>query len=111
MLFLLLMALVFFLPAIPIVHSQSSNQVSIVSDASTLGNKAYAPNPIMIKKGDTVLWTNKDFGIHTVTDNQEKFSSKDLRPNQSFEHTFDATGIFEYHCNIHPTMIGKVVVT
>lgn len=111
MLFILLMATIFFLPAIPIVHSRTNYEVTIVSDASTQGDKAYNPNPITIKQGYTITWTNKDFGIHTVTDSEESFSSDDLRPDQTFEHTFDSTGTFEYHCKVHPTMIGKVVVT
>ncbi|MGD9671942.1 MAG: hypothetical protein AB7U98_00510 [Candidatus Nitrosocosmicus sp.] len=45
--------------------------VSIVSDASKLGDKAYDPSPynnkppITISQGDIVVWTNNDFGIHT----------------------------------------------
>lgn len=35
-------------------------KVSIVPGAATLGNKAYSPNPINVKVGDTVAWTNND---------------------------------------------------
>jgi plastocyanin len=45
-----------------------------------------------------------------VTENQELFSSKDLRPDQTFEYTFDDAGIYEYHCKLHPEMVGKIVV-
>ena len=34
-------------------------------------------SPITISQGDTVVWTNNDFGIHTVTENNNVFSSKD----------------------------------
>ena len=33
----------------------------------TLGNKAFSPNHIKIKVGSTVIWTNNDNNIHTVT--------------------------------------------
>ena len=62
---------------ITIKCAQLYNMVSIVSDASKLGDKAYDPSPITISQGDTVVWTNNDFGIHTVTENNNVFSSKD----------------------------------
>ncbi len=110
MLALILMALTFVIPVFPTIYAQSNNEVSIVSEASKLGDKAYNPNPVTIKQGDTITWTNKDFGIHTVTDSEETFSSDDLRPDQTFEYMFDSAGTFEYHCKLHPTMVGKVIV-
>lgn len=62
---------------IPVVYAQPNNLVSIVSDASTLGDKAYNPSPITISQGDTVTWANKDFSIHTVTENNGVFGSED----------------------------------
>lgn len=56
------------------------------------------------------MWANKDFGIHTVTDNQGSFSSNDLRPDQTFEHIFNSIGTYDYHCKLHPNMIGKIIV-
>lgn len=97
------------LSIIPTVYAQSDKTVSIVSDASKLGDKAYDPSPITISQGDTVVWTNNDFGIHTVTENNDLFSSKDLRPDQTFEYTFGESGNFDYHCKLHPTMTGKVI--
>ena len=77
---------------------------------SKLGDKAFDPNPLTINQDDTVTWTDKNFGIHTVTENQELFSSKDLRTEQTFEYTFDSADTFEYHFKVHPTMTGKIVV-
>lgn len=107
---LLLIALALTVPVFALVHAQSGPSVSIVSDASTLGDKAFDPNPITINKGESVVWTNKDFGIHTITENDGLFSSDNLRPDQTFEHKFDQSGTFEYHCKLHPTMTGKVIV-
>ena len=39
-------------------YSPSLNEVSIVSDASKMDDKAYEPNPLTIKQGDTVKRTN-----------------------------------------------------
>ena len=107
---LMMLVLTFSLSIIPSAYVQSNNDISIVSDASTLADKSYDPNPLTINQGDTVTWTNKDFGIHTVTENQELFGSDDLRPDQTFDHTFDSAGTYDYHCKLHPTMIGKIIV-
>jgi nitrite reductase (NO-forming) len=32
-----------------------------------LGNKAFSPDHVKIKVGSTVIWTNNDNNIHTVT--------------------------------------------
>ncbi len=55
-------------------------------------------------QGDTVTSTNRDTGMNTVTEDQNLFTSKDLRPNQRFEYTFDPAGIFDNHIKLHPTM-------
>ena len=107
---LILIALTIVISIISVAYAQSNSEVSIVSDASTLGDKAYNPNPITISQGDTVTWINTDFGVHTVTENNDIFSSDDLRPDQTFEYVFDQSGTFDYHCKLHPTMTGKVIV-
>ena len=86
------------------------SNVTIVSDASTLGDKAFQPNPLEIPAGSTVIWTNDDFGIHMVTDNDGAFDSDTLRPDDTFEFTFDKIGSYDYHCALHPSMVGRVVV-
>jgi len=99
-------------------------QVSIVPGASTLLDKAFSPNPINVKVGGTVTWTNKDSIFHTITSGTgpsdlnvgKQFDSspglkKFFLPNQTFSHTFNTAGEFTYFCQVHPTMIGKVVVS
>ena len=108
------------------VSAQQSGgtQVSIVEGASTMTDKAFDPNPVNVKAGDTITWTNKDSQIHTVVsgtgssdpDVGKAFDSSPglktlLAPNQTFSHKFDTAGEFPYFCQLHPTMVGKVVVS
>lgn len=48
---LVLIALTIVISIISVAYAQSNSEVSIVQDASTLGDKAYNPNPITIEKG------------------------------------------------------------
>lgn len=93
----------------------------IVQGAQTKTNDAYAPNPIEAQVGDTVVWTNKDSTIHTVTSgNPTDGPTGDfggtaeapelVNPNQTFEYTFESEGDFEYYCTLHPAMVGAVTV-
>lgn len=77
----IILALILVVSILPSVYAHSNNEVSIVLDASDLADKAFDPNPVTINQGNTVTWTSKDFVIHTVTEDQELFSSKDLRPD------------------------------
>jgi plastocyanin len=93
-----------------------SNKVAIVLGAALKRDKAYQPNPVNVKSGGTVVWTNEDTVAHTVTsgsgfDDQNlgrEFDSGFL--GKSFSHIFFKPGVFPYFCEIHPTMVGKVVV-
>lgn len=93
--------------------------ISIVPGASTLTDTAFQPNPVNVRVGDTVSWTNNDNTIHTVIEGNPAtggeveggFASEILGPGVTFEHTFNQTGTFEYYCNLHPNMVGTVIVS
>jgi plastocyanin len=75
-------------------------------------NFRFKPAQITIKRGTRVRWINKDTSPHTVTANKKgSFNSGILRRGKSYSHTFKSTGRKAYHCNIHPDMRGRVVVT
>jgi plastocyanin len=97
---------------------------SIVSGASELEDKAFSPNSINIKPGDMVTWTNNDDTPHVVTSGSgpsdpnlgKDFDSSPglstlISPNQTFDHKFATAGQFPYFCQLHPAMVGEVIVT
>jgi plastocyanin len=110
---------------IDMVYTQGDQvQVSIVNGSSTMTENGYQPDPVQAKVGQTVVWTNNDIAFHTVTsglpgdpDVGAQFDSGLEGPTaltgvgKTFEHTFDTAGEFDYHCTLHPALIGKVVVT
>lgn len=74
-------------------------------------NFAFSPSELKVKKGDTVTWTNKDSVPHSiVSDSGSELNSPNLSKEQTYSHTFNQTGIFGYHCSIHSSMAGKIVV-
>ncbi len=78
-------------------------------------NICYIPSQIIIGNGKQVIWVNEDSAFHSVTSGfygepTELFDSGYLDPYQSFSFTFDETGIYDYHCTLHPWMEGQVIV-
>ena len=93
--------------------------VTIPSGASTQkeGQKYFYSQEIDVNIGTTVVWTNDDSASHTVTsgkstDNQTGtiFDSGMIKSSKTFEHRFDSAGSFDYYCQVHPWMTGKVTV-
>jgi len=68
------------------------------------------PQPLTVKRGTTVRWTNTDTTAHTVTASNGAFSSPQLRKRGGYARWLARTGRFAYICALHPQMKGVVVV-
>jgi len=72
---------------------------------------AFNPAEITVKQGTTVTWINDDSAPHMIR-MAGKPDSPQLAKGGSYSYTFtDAPGEYGYSCGIHPSMLGKVIVT
>jgi plastocyanin len=71
---------------------------------------AFIPQIPNIKKGTTVIWTNKDSFTHSIISDTGLFSSGVLQKGDSFSYTFNELGVYNYHCGIYPGLKGKIVI-
>ena len=82
-------------------------------DLATVQANAQSFNPanVTIGVGGTVRWQRAQ-GIHTVTPvGHNEWTEADLNTsNNTFEHTFDEVGEFDYLCVFHDGMTGTVTV-
>lgn len=93
------------------VVDTSQEQSSPNSYSVDIEDFAFASETLTIKVGDTVTWTNRDSAGHTVTsDSGSKLDSILLKKGQSYSHTFNEVGTFDYHCTPHPYMKGIIIV-
>jgi plastocyanin len=93
-----------YLPSTP-VRAATTWNVSI-------SNFQFTPATTTINVGDTVTWTVTG-GPHTTTSDPGQTVSWDsgsLSDGKSFSFTFNTAGNFTYHCAIHPSMHGTVMV-
>jgi len=87
----------------------------------------FVPERVEIEVGQTVLWRNVSFDIHTVTadpglaansenvrlpEGAETFNSGRFSPDETFTYTFETSGEYRYFCIPHEAtgMVGEVVV-
>ncbi len=76
----------------------------------TVENFAFNPATITVQAGDSVTWTNQDAVPHTVTADGGSFDEPLDASGGVATITFATPGTFTYHCTIHPSMHGTVVV-
>ena len=70
---------------------------------------AYKPATLVVKRGDTIVWTNRDPYPHTVTD-KGVFDSRSIAPAASWRYKATKAGEYPYTCTFHPNMLGTLRV-
>jgi plastocyanin len=90
--------------------SKSNNASPPGNDEVFIQSFAFSPSTVSVTLNTTVVWTNKDAVAHTVTSDNGLFDSGLLNTDAVYSHQFTTAGTFNYHCTVHPNMLGKVVV-
>ena len=100
-----------------------AGDVSIVLNASTKGSAAFSPSPFSesFATRAVVIWVNADrttgaYGgttgtAHHLISDTGLFDSGTISPEATFTFTFAASGTYQYHCTIHPSMVGTITIT
>lgn len=109
-------------------RSQADDPVLIDLSGTPNGSHVwFQPRGLLIERGQTVKWLNTDVGnVHTTTayhpSNQGKplripadatgWNSGYLLPGESYSHTFDEPGVYDYFCMPHEPagMVGRIIV-
>ena len=67
------------------------------------------PETLTVRRGDTIVWTNKDPFPHTVTA-PGKFDSHDIPAGGSWKYIARVAGEYPYICTLHSNMKGVLRV-
>lgn len=91
----------------------SQNQTNKSGDSYNIGiqNFAFNPSTLTVPVDTTVTWKNLDSTTHHIVSDTGLFESTDLSNGQTFSYSFTQAGNYPYHCSIHPSMTGTIVVT
>lgn len=70
----------------------------------------FSPASLTVKRGDRIVWENRDLFPHTATSNAKAFDSEDVAANGSWAFVAEKPGDYAYHCAHHPTMTARLIV-
>lgn len=94
----------------PDISNKPTNP-AISGSVINIKNAIFNPTPLIVKAGTVVTWVNNDEVPHMIVSNSGNLlNSGRLDPGESFSFKFMVSGVYAYHCNIHPTMKGVVIV-
>jgi len=96
-------AVVVALLSVPAVLAQTPATV-------TVRDFAFQPRDLTVPPGATVRWTNQDGTPHQVESDDGTVVGTVMGTGEIFAFTFNAPGRVTYHCAIHPSMTGAVIV-
>ncbi len=75
----------------------------------TISATSFQPPMLTVKRGETVVWVNKDPFPHTATAAGD-FDSGSIKAGGSWKHRFAKAGDHPYTCTLHPNMKGTIRV-
>lgn len=82
-------------------------------------NMVFTPATLTVKRGDSVVWRNKDVVPHTATTTgtgkgkgtaKGRFDSGNIAAGKSWTHAMRTAGRFDYICNYHLGMKASLEV-
>ena len=71
---------------------------------------AFVPPKLTVKRGDTVVWINKDLFAHTASAGDRSFDSGEMAPDKRWSFVAGKRGTFPYVCTFHPSMTGSATL-
>lgn len=89
----------------PTPAASSSVTVTIVGSD---GSRAFTPNPVQVASGLTIVWRNSDRETHNIVMDDGSAAVGDIAPGASSAPMQLRGSGGNYHCTIHPTMVGSI---
>jgi plastocyanin len=87
----------------------SSSGVVTINVVAINGAQSFSPNPATVPAGQMVIWHNVDNITHHVVLNDRSVDTGDLGPGTSSQPmAIGGAGGGQYHCSIHPVMVGSI---
>jgi plastocyanin len=72
---------------------------------------AFHPEVLEVRRGDTVVWINRDIVPHTATATRKSgWDTGTLLQGESGQYVVSHGGEDPYICKLHPVMLGKLIV-
>jgi plastocyanin len=89
----------------PAPTTSGPTPINIVGDR---GSQSFTPNPASADQSRAIAWRNTDNVVHRIVANDGSFDTGNLNPGATSGTITLTTDGTNYHCSLHPGMIGAV---
>jgi len=96
-------------PVAPTPTAPSTNFVIDVAEIN--GPYSFYPSPAPARSEQAIVWRNSDIVTHRVVFDDMPVDTGTLAPGTLSQPIRVGPGTWAYHCAIHPSMVGSVMVT
>jgi len=80
----------------------------MIAIVTTGGANSFTPNPASEMAGSTVAWRNNDGTTHRIVANDGSFDTGNITPGATSQTVMASAAGVNYHCSIHPAMVGSI---
>jgi len=81
-----------------------------VTHTVVIENMRFDPDRLTVRRGDRVVWVNRDLFPHTASADGKAFDSGDIPAGKAWAYLAAASGDYTYTCTYHPGMQGTLIV-
>lgn len=92
-------------PTPPPGGGSASTTIGIAGDR---GAQSFTPNPATVAQGQTLSFRNNDSVVHRIVFNDNSFDSGNINPGATSDARAVPTNGANYHCSLHPGMVGSI---
>jgi plastocyanin len=103
-------ALVFVLAWLNTGYSAAATAKKHVTHTVVIEGTKFEPATLTVRRGESIVWRNKDPFPHTVTELRGSFDSHSIAADRSWKYVPRKMGTFSYRCTLHPTMTATLIV-
>ncbi|HWI14344.1 MAG TPA: cupredoxin family copper-binding protein [Burkholderiales bacterium] len=93
-----------------LLYAGSFASAAAATHTITMDAMGYSPETLHVKRGDTVVWVNKDPFPHTATAVDRSFDSREIASGKRWSYVAKTAGKHPYGCTFHPTMKATLIV-
>ena len=83
--------------------------LTVPANIVIIKNFAFNPSVLTVNAGEKVIWAHDDAVDHIVV-LPGLSESQLMKRGDKFEYVFSQPGEYKYHCGIHPSMTGTIIV-
>ena len=77
-----------------------------------INTSSFSPASLAVRAGSSITFVNRDNTAHSIrTDDSTTINSNNIAPGSFYTFKKDTSGVFNYHCGLHPSVQGTFILS